>query len=109
MSGSWEEFQARRGVGKAGGSSEVLETFIEEFPLLGQFMGKYLLPDGRLATKCGSVTFFFEGGRFKVCLNDHYASLKGFLTLSEAHQLLTEIELALQGGGVEWKPEKRRS
>lgn len=106
---SWNDFVKSRGGNGQQVAGAQLDSFLEEFPLLGAFFGRYVLADGRPVAKMGSMTFFFEGGRFKVCLNDHHASLKGFLTLSNASHVYAEIEIALQEGTVDWKPEKRRS
>lgn len=104
----WTEFlesgASSNGVGAPAG---VLADLIERFPIVGQFLGRYVDSGGR-PVKCGSMTVFFEGGRLKVCLTDHFRRLKGFATVSVHDDILEAVEAILQDDGVEWKTEKVR-
>lgn len=105
---SWDDFVSQgnkaKGVGEV---TEELGELMDHCPLVGQFLARYLDPTGH-PVKCGTLTVFWEGGRLKVCLTDHFRSLKGFVTLETCEDLLGRLERLLQGGKIEWKAEKRR-
>lgn len=108
MSKSWDELRSERGIGGKAAQSDFAAMMIEMLPGLGKFLCNYTNDQGTPVLKQGSVTLFYEGGRLKACLNDHYARLKGFVTLKDFTDPLGEIEVMLQGGKVEWAEEKVR-
>jgi hypothetical protein len=98
----------RRGGGQRGeatGSDAV--TSNPEVMHLADFLASCKYTDGS-SREGGSVTLFFEGGRFKVAFNEKTDRMVGFGCVSDLACLADELESLLSQAKLDWRPAKPR-
>lgn len=74
----------------------------ERWPALVEFLSEDFWPDGT-ARKPGSLTVFFDGGRWKVACNDRDQETVGFGSCEGLGGLLDWLERALREGSLDWR------
>jgi hypothetical protein len=75
---------------------------VASLPALTEFLASISYSDG-VPRQTGTLTVFFEAGRWKCCLNDREQEESGFLTVNELIDLPLAVDLALQEGKVDWR------
>jgi hypothetical protein len=74
---------------------------------LADFLASTKYTDGS-ARDGGSITLFFEGGRFKVAFNEKSDRMVGFGCVSDLSMLSDELEMLLRESRLDWRPAKPR-
>ena len=80
---------------------------------LAEFLCASSFEDGSVRAR-GTLLVFFEGGRWKLCLNDKAEGQVGFLSAMSLHDVLGEANESLIKDGIDWRvkredfPTKRR-
>lgn len=75
---------------------------VERWPALVEFLAEEFWPDGK-ARRTGSLTLFFDTGRWKVALNDRDQDTVGFGSCASLASLLDWVDRALRDGTLDWR------
>lgn len=94
--------------GSSGSSTRVADwsgTILKDFPTLCEFLASGVYEDGSKRLT-GTFQLFTEGGIWKATLRDKELKCFAFLSSETIEGLLLSVEVALQEGKVEWRPDK---
>lgn len=70
--------------------------------ILADWLASSTWPDGAPRVR-GTLLVFFEGGRWKVCLNDKAEGAVGFLSVPSLLDVVQDVNQALIEGRVDWR------
>jgi hypothetical protein len=76
-------------------------------PALVEFLASTSYGTGE-ARQTGTMLVFRDQGRWKACLNDRDQGLVAFLTVDELVDLALTVDLAIQGGKLDWRASRAR-
>lgn len=71
-------------------------------PALVEFLSASRYADG-VERVTGTLTVFFEQGKWKCCLNDRDQEVCGWIAVSELVDLPLALDLLMQEGKVDWR------
>lgn len=78
-----------------------------EYPLLAQFLGRYVDDTGRVVIG-GTLLLFCDTGKLKACLSDKYSQRKAFISLAPGEDPCRQVEALLQANQLDWRADKAR-
>lgn len=105
--GSFLVRRSSSSTGGVGGSTSVPPAGdVSALPALTEFLAAAQYADGteRLT---GTLTIFFEGGRWKVCCNDRDQEVCGWAAVDELVDLPLAVDLLLQAGKLDWRETRK--
>jgi hypothetical protein len=76
-------------------------------PALVEFLSAGSYADGAVRVP-GTLTVFFEAGRWKICLNDRDQEICGWATVAELVDLPLAVDLLIQEGKVDWRELRKK-